>query len=155
VYGFDSKRFTSYLKKNFLNYQNLKSFYNSEYDRYNNVYSLNLIQEYLNDDCIILFGDNIIKPNTFKTFQSTDETQVFINSKIKTRLGCIIQNNTIYNISYDLDNYLSEIYFIPKNQIDIFKKLISNPINHNHFIFEIINKMIDLNLRITPCQQSI
>lgn len=154
VYGFDNKRFISYINKNILSYPKIKLIYNPHYDDHNNVYSLSLVKEYLNDDCIIFFGDHIIKPATFGSFKLSNESQVFINSKNKTRLGCIVQNQNVYNIAYDLDNYLSEIYFISKDHIDNFKSLISNPMNHNHFIFEILNKMIDLNLKIKSCQSA-
>lgn len=150
VYGFDNKRFVSYVNKNVLNYPNIKLIYNPNYDKYNNVYSLNLINDYLNQDCLILFGDYVIKNTTFTNFKRTNESQIFISSKTKTRLGCIINNNMIENISYDLDNYLSEIYFISKNQIEIFKSLVTNPAHHNYFIFEMLNKMIDINQKIIP-----
>lgn len=150
VYGFDNKRFVSYVNKNILMYSNITLVHNPNYDKYNNVYSLNLVNNYLNQDCLILFGDYIPKNTTFNNFKITKESQVFINLKTKTRLGCVVNHNTIENISYDLDNYLSEIYFISKNQIDIFKNLITNQIHYNHFIFEMFNKMIDSNQKIIP-----
>lgn len=150
VYGFENKRFISYVNKNMLTYPDITLINNHNYDKYNNTYSLSLLHEYLNKDCLIMFGDSIIKNNTFNNFKFTEESQVFINIKNKTRLGCIINHSIIENISYDLENYLSEIYFISKNQINIFKEFIRNPINHNCFIFEIINKMIDHNQKIIP-----
>ena len=150
IYGFDHKRLVSYLNKNIFDYQNVKFIYNSDYDQYNNVYSLNLAKEYLNDDCILLFGDHIVKPSTFENFQITKQSQVFINLKIQTRLGCIVANNSISNICYDLDNYLSEIYFISQNQISTLKEFVSNPNYYNSFIFEILNKMIDSNHSFIP-----
>lgn len=150
IYGFDNKRFTSYINKNLLTYPNMTLIYNHNYDKYNNVYSLSLAKNYLNQDCLILFGEHIIKNNLFDNFKHTDESQVFINPAIKTRLGCVINHHTIENISYDLDNYLSEIYFVSKHQIETFKNLITNPAHSNHFIFEIINKMIDTNQKIIP-----
>ena len=150
VYGFDSKRFVSYVNKNITDDEGLKLIHNSKYETHNNVYSLNLVAELLNDHCIIFFGDNIIKPSIFNNFHTTKESQIFINKKTKTRLGCIINNNQIANISYDLDNYLSEVYYISKHQINQFKELVSNPKNHNNFIFEIFNKMIDMNQSIIP-----
>lgn len=152
IYGFDSKRFSSYIAKNITNYHNTVFVNNHQYDTHNNVYSLDLIKNHLNEHCLIFFGDHIIQTSLFKQFHLTSESQVFINNKIKTRLGCVINNNRIDNISYDLENYLSEIYFISKNQIEHFKHLISNPKNHNHFIFEILNKMIDSNQNIKPLQ---
>lgn len=150
IYGFDHKRLISYVNKNIFDYPNIRFIYNSAYDQYNNVYSLNLAKEYLNDDCILLFGDHIIKPSIFENFKITTQSQIFINSKIKTRLGCVVSHNNISNICYDLDNYLSEIYFISKNQISALKDLISNPNNYNYFIFEVLNKMIDSNHSFIP-----
>jgi len=150
VYGFDNKRFLSYVNKNIMSYSDIKLVYNPHYEQYNNVYSLSLLRDYLNQDCLILFGDHIFKNNTFDNFKRTNESQIFINVKTKTKLGCIINNDTIENVSYDLDNYLSEIYFISKNQIQTFRNLITNPAHHNYFIFEILNKMIDTNQKIIP-----
>ena len=150
VYGFDSKRFITYFSKNSAHYPNLTLINNDKYETYNNTYGLYLTKEYLNDDCIVMFGDNIIKRSLFDSFRPTSESQVFINRKVKTRLGCVINNNKIENISYDLENYLSEIYYLSKDQIDIFRDLVTNPKNHNNFIFEIVNKMIDLHQSIKP-----
>ena len=150
VHGFDSKRFVSYINKNILTYQNMLLINNHEYDTRNNSYSLNLIKDHLNDHSIIMFGDHVLKSSTFDNFRFSNESQIFINKKNKTRLGCIINNNKIDNISYDLENYLSEVYYISKDQIQTFKQLVSEPKNHNNFIFEILNKMIDLNQSIKP-----
>lgn len=152
IYGFDNKRLINYIdkKKQKQEYKYLQLIYNSQYDTYNNAYSLYLAKNFLNDDCIIFFGDNIIKSSTFKDFKITQESQVFIDNNSKNKIGCIINNNQIYNISYDLDNILSEIYFISKSQITLFKNLISDNNNYNYFIFEIINKMIDLNQNFSP-----
>lgn len=150
VYGFDNKRLLSYVHKNSLDYQNIKLIYNNLYETYNNAYSLSLAKNYLNDDCLLLFGEHAIKNSTFENFKITPQSQVFIDKKIKTRLGCIINNNLINNICYDLDNYLSEIYFISKNHVSAFQQFIINPNHYNSFIFEIINKMIDSNYQFTP-----
>ena len=150
VYGFDNKRLVSYINKNSLDYQNIKFIYNNLYEKYNNAYSLSLAKDYLNDDCLLLFGEHVIKNITFENFKITPQSQVFIDKKIKTRLGCIINNNLINNICYDLDNYLSEIYFISKNHVSAFQQFTTNPNHYNSFIFEIINKMIDSNYQFTP-----
>jgi choline kinase len=150
VYGFDSKRFLTYFDKHSDHYPNITLINNDKYELYNNAYGIYLAQEYLNDDCIILFGDHIVKPSLFDHFRPTTESQIFVNRKAKTRLGCVINNNIVENISYDLENYLSEIYYISKDQIDLFRDLVSNPKNHNNFIFEIVNKMIDLKQSIKP-----
>lgn len=150
VYGFDGKRLLSHIYKNNNTYKDIELVYNKNYEIYNSTYSVSLAQEFLQDETMILFGDNIVKSNVFNSFNKSNGSQVFINNKHKTKLGCIINNQHIENIAYDLENYLSEIYFISKSHIDTFKNLVNNSIYHNHFMFEILNKMIDMNHDIRP-----
>ena len=152
VYGFDAKRLVAYIDNNNLFYNRIKLVYNPDYEKYNNCYNLNLVKEYLNDDTLITFGNQPLSKSTFNNFNKNhDDVKVFINNKTKNKLGCIITSESLVtNISYDLENYLSEIYFIPKSRIEIFKSFVNNPMYYNCFIFEIINKMIDQNIRVSP-----
>lgn len=150
VYGFDNKRLLSYIDKNNQLYEQLICIHNNMYDQYNNAYSLYLAKEYLDDDTLIMFGDKVITHSTFKRFKHSQFSQIFVDNKSQSKLGCIIHNNTVENICYDLDNSLSEIYFISKDQAADLKNLVSNPILHNCFIFELLNKMIDSNKIIRP-----
>jgi choline kinase len=147
VCGFDSKRLVSYVKKHLPS--NIDILYNKNYDKLNYAYSLYLAKDYLNDDCIILFGDKTFN-NIFKGFDTQFGSQIFVNTKQKSKLGCIIDENKVYNICYDLDNYLLETYFVCKRDTSLLKTILDNKLNHNCFVFEIINKMIDLNSNISP-----
>ena len=140
----------SYISKNNLLNNDIHIVYNSRFDKYNNTYSLFLVKDFLNDDCLILFGDTILSKKTFDKFKPQIGSQIFLSKKHKNKLGCIINHNRIENISYDLDNYLSEIYFLQHNHMDMIKDLLDNPIYHNHFIFEIINKLIDSEQVLAP-----
>jgi choline kinase len=150
VYGFEHKRFQSFLSNKTSGLDNLTSIYNHSFEKYNNAYSLSLVEDFLNDDCMIFFGDLILSRKTFDKFMPQNGSQIFINQKNKNRLGCVINNSKIENIAYDLDNYLSEIYFLTKNHSIMIKDLLKNKINHNCFIFEIINKLIDMDQTISP-----
>lgn len=150
VYGFDNKRLLSYLDKNNELYKQLIFIHNNMYDQYNNAYSLSLVKEYLDDDILIMFGDKVITNSTFNRFTYSKFSQIFIDNNPQSKLGCVIHNNRIENICYDLDNRLSEIYFISKDQTKELKTLVSNPTLHNCFIFELMNKMIDSNKIIIP-----
>lgn len=151
IHGFDSKRLLSHIEKNNKIYKDLHLIYNKNYENYNSAYSISLAKDFLNEDCMILFGDNIIKSNAFNHFNQTRNSQIFIQPKHKSKLGCVVNSHKIESISYDLDNYLSEVYFVSKQDIDKLKSLINNKIYYNYFVFEIINKMIDLNCNISPC----
>lgn len=151
VYGFEHKRFSSFISKNQHTYKDIITIYNSNYDTKNNAYSLYLASKYLNDDCLILFGDHIFHKKTFLHFsRASAKSQVFINKKHKNKLGCIVNHNKIENISYDLDNYLTEIYYLNKNHTSMICQNLQNDMNHNCFIFELINKLIDNNQTIYP-----
>ena len=149
IYGFDSKKVSMFFKQK--QYKDLIPIYNSEYDRYNYVHSLSLALRYMNDDCIVTFGDTIFKSQIFAGFDSELGSQIFINNKIKNKLGCTIGNDSnICQISFDLDNYLSSLYYISQKDIDEFKSLALNSKYKNYFVFEIINKMIDRNIEFKP-----
>lgn len=149
VYGFESKKFINFISK-ITPPIDIIPIHNSSFDEYNNAYSLSLVTEYLNDNCCIIFGDNILGPQLFQKFDINNGSQVFINKKNKSRLGCIINDNRVENISYDLDNYLCDIYYLNKNHAQLLKKFISNNRYHNYFLFELINKIIDHSEIIKP-----
>lgn len=149
IHGFESKKFLSFLDKHNHLKDNIVALHNPLYDKYNNSYSLFLAKEYLKNDSIILFGDHIPNKKIFNKF-SNKHSQVFVNNKNKSRLGCVIHNDKIENISYDLDNYLLEVYFLSKQHYNTTRSILDNPKNYNCFIFEIFNKLIDANEKIIP-----
>ena len=150
VYGFEGKKFNSFINKSTLLDNDIISIYNPYYETYNNSYSLSLTKDFLNDDCLILFGDLILSKKIFDKFINKNDSQIFISKQNKNRLGCIINDNKIENISYDLDNYLTDIYYLTKFHANMIQNLLTNKINYNCFIFEIINKLVDMNQNIKP-----
>jgi len=141
VYGFDNKKFLSFISKHDHLLKNVNLIYNSEYDQYNYAHSLYLAKDYLDSDCLILFGDSNLSVRLFNKFDTSDGTQIFINKHTKNKLGCIINNKIIENISYDLDNYLYDIYYLSKDHASYMKTVLETNIVHNYFIFELINKL--------------
>ena len=150
VHGFESKKFINFLSKSSCLQKEIITIHNPNYEINNSVYSLYLAKEYLSDDCFIMFGDNLLGNNIFDKFNRQNGSQIFINKKSKNKIGCVINENNIENISYDLDNYLSEIYFLQKQDSESLKLLINNDKYHNYFIFEIFNKLIDQQKNIKP-----
>lgn len=148
VYGFEHKRFSNFIEKSSLK-NNINIIYNSNYSTYNHGYSLNLAKNFLNKDCFILFGDNIPNYRIFNNFQKHN-SQLFINKKQKNPIGCILSENKITNISYDLDNYLTDIYYLSQKHSLLLQKLIANPKFYNYFIFELFNQLIDYNEDFYP-----
>jgi CTP:phosphocholine cytidylyltransferase-like protein len=150
VYGFDHKKLEVYLAKNSYLQKDITSIYNPLYAQYNHTYSLYLCCKYLTSDCFLLFGDTILNTKLFNNFKPSNSSKVFISPKNKSNLGCVIHNNQIHNICYDLDNHILNMYYISKEHIQTLKQVVEDKLSHNHFIFETINKLIDRRCIIEP-----
>lgn len=148
VYGFDHKKIENFLIEK--NYKDLIELYNPDYEKYNFTHSLKIASDYLDKECIITFGDVAFKAEIFKNFDKKNGSQIFINKKQKHNIGCVINDNHIMNISFDLDNYLSQIYYLGKKDAKVLQTLIIEEKLKNYFVFEIINKLIDNNIIFTP-----
>lgn len=150
VYGFENKRFQSFINKNSILNNDIEIIYNPNYEQFNNAYSLYLASSFLNNDCLIMFGDTIISKKTFDKFTTNKSSQIFVSKKHKGRLGCIINESGVENIAYDLNNYIIDMYYLSTKHTSMIKDILENKINHNCFIFEIINKLIDAGQNIYP-----
>jgi CTP:phosphocholine cytidylyltransferase-like protein len=140
VAGYDCKRLRHFIKKNYQD-KKIVVLKNTDYERFNDVQSLNIAKEYLNDSCIIVSG--YITPSMV-TFDSLDKiySQVFVTNK-ETSIGCVVNNKIVSNISFGLQNYISDIYYINKDDSLKLQKLIGVDSNKNCFLFEILNKIIE------------
>lgn len=149
VTGFESKKLTNYLDKNQEQYKDLIIVNNRYYDKYSYGYTLSLISQYLNTECFICLGDNPLK-NILPKYGSKVQSKVFIDSQNKHNLGCIITDSVVENISYDLDNYLADVYYLTSEHSLILQKLVSNKRYYNCFLFELINSLIDQKQTFQP-----
>lgn len=150
VHGFDSKRLLAYVSKSSLLNNNLTLIYNEHYDAYNNAYSLSLAKDFLNDDTLVMFGDNFIGHKTLLKFNPSNGSQVFVSPQNKNRLGCVINSNKVEHICFDLDNYLYEMYYLSKPDASLLKTFLEEGQLHNCFVFELINKLINSNRHLKP-----
>jgi CTP:phosphocholine cytidylyltransferase-like protein len=139
VYGFDNKRFVNFTKE----YKDVVSIYNKHYDDYNYGYSLSLAKEYLDNNTLIIFGNTILNSDSLQKINKAKSSRVFINTKNTGQLGCVLENDIVKNICFELDNCVSNIYFINQQDSLLLKQLVSNSRHTNCFIFELINKLID------------
>lgn len=152
VYGFESKKFLSYYHKHIEpKDSNIDIIYNEDYIKYNYAYSLFLAKDYLNDDCIVLFGEQPLKNNILSAFNKSTDSQVLVSIKQKNKLGCVINDDQIAHISYGLHNYVHNIYYLSQQHSGFIKQLLTVTDQfHNCFIFELINKLLDNGQIIKP-----
>ena len=152
IYGFDGKRFTSFLKKQSI--QNLVSIYNGLYSKHNHGYSLSLAINKVkqHDDCLIVFGYEPIDKNVLKNIKKTKHSTAIIEPDKESNIGCILDHDTnkINHMFFGLENYLSNIYLLKKEELTILQNIAIDKEIDNMFLFEIMNQVISNNGTLTP-----
>lgn len=141
VYGFDSKRFLSYISKN--DKFNIITIFNESYENKNTGYALSLAKQFLNDNTIILNGYSKLTKTMLKIISKNLDSKIFISDNSTSGIGCIINNDTIENISYDLENQIADIFYLNKSLASKLSNLLVSNQHHNAFLFELLNKLID------------
>lgn len=124
--------------------------HNYNYENYNDIYSLSLASKYFSSDVLITFGYNILKHSMFKHFNSDRGSQIFIDNTSNSNIGCVVQNDTVSNITYDLPNSISHLYYLSKTDANRIRYYIQDSKYQNYFLFEILNNLIDQNIKIHP-----
>lgn len=149
ITGFESEKLYSYLDED-KTYKDLVVINNTEYKKYNYAYTLYIAQDYLDNDCLIFFGENPLNKKICDKINKQKCSSILIDKQSKSNLGCIIDNNKIVNISYDLDNNVGNVYYIIKQDCEKLKNILNKKQNHNRFLFEIMNLMISCQTNMEP-----
>jgi CTP:phosphocholine cytidylyltransferase-like protein len=148
VYGFDGKKFETYL---YDSNKKIIPIYNKNYDKCNAGLSLSLAKDFLKDNCLIMNGNSILNKKIFESFKPNNSSQIFVNKNKKiSDIGCIINDCKIQNFSLDLSNNIYNIYYLSRKDSHILYNIIDNKKYNNYFIFELLNKMIDLGVSFVP-----
>lgn len=143
VYGLEGKQFMSSSIKH-----NMVKIYNPNYADTNYAYSLSVAKNFLNDSCLVIFGDTKLDKINFKCL-NLDLSCVFTEYITESLLGCIQQQNVVLNIAIDLPEKINDkIFFLCKKDALKVEHLLEKVQNHNNFIFELINKIIDDNSKV-------
>ena len=142
IYGFDNKKFIDFIDKSDIN---ISLVFNEQYNKYNHIYSLSLVKDLFNQDTIIVDGYKILHKKIFKKFVTPDSSRIFINNEGNyDNVGCVLNNDgSIENFNFDLSNSLESIYYLDAHCAKAMLPYLSDARNYNHFIFEILNKLID------------
>lgn len=140
VGGFEFKKIQNFLSNNKLD---IELIYNDKYDEYNDSYALSLVGKYLDSDILIVFGYHILNNKIFNKFDISDGSQVFISDNSDSNIGCVLEDNKILNISFNLPNKINHIYYLTSHATESMRLYTDNLNFRNYFIFEIINSLTD------------
>ena len=150
VYGFDAKNVEDFFEKK--NYKNVIPIKNTLFETTGEINSISKTRQFLNTDTLLISGNVILSRSMFKNFSpSNSKSTIFISEKENKELGCSIDKaNKITHLCYDLDNFFCEIVYLRKKHIEKFRTMVSKKEYRNYFLFEIINKMIDIGIDFEP-----
>lgn len=144
IAGFDHKALKSYANKK--QYSKFHILYNPNHNTTNYGDSLLVGVDFLNQDCMVIYGNTLLNNVNIKAINH-NQSAVFITKKKedkKNNLGCIINQDRITNIDFDLQNAIHhDIFYISAPDTEKIKHMLLNTHSHNNFIFELINKLID------------
>lgn len=147
IYGFNNKKYQAYLQA-VNNLNNITSIYNPQFELKNDTYSIYLAREEItkvSDDLLIFFGNTSLDRKQLNKIEH-NVSGLFADNQRLSDIGCICDDGKVENVGFDLDNSIQNIYYICKSDLNYFMKIVGNSQNHNRFIFEIINQMIDNNI---------
>lgn len=152
IYGFDNKKFTDFYEQCDLN---INIVYNKYYNQYNQAYSLSLAKDFMmKDETIIIDGYQKINKSIIRKIKANQNcSYVFIDKKNSCEpdtVGCIINKDSVENLSLDLDNVVQNIYYFNRDSSKYLSSILNDSKTHNNFIFELINKLIDGGYNIKP-----
>lgn len=148
VCGFESKKIENFIDKK---YSDVVLINNQNHEESNDAYSLSLVADYLTKPCFIVSGYAHLNTKIIKKIPYNDESKIFVSNKDIGQLGCVLQNNRVTHIGFDLPNKIDDMYYISSGDANTIRGLVSKPKYHNYFLFELLNILIDShNTTIKP-----
>jgi hypothetical protein len=156
IVGFGNDR----IKKK-IDYKNINVINNDLYDIANQGYAMELILSNYDsskyDGCIII-NNGILFNNIVKEIivDNINLSKIFYVKKKNTdkktnfHIGCSVNDSYIEHMFFNLtDNVWNEIVYLDTKTVDIYKNLY-NKTMRNMFLFELINKTIELGVKYEP-----
>lgn len=147
VGGFESKKIENFLIQN---YKDVIYVNNVDYENLNDGHSLSLVKNLLDQNTFIICGYTILEKNIFQSFSKELGNQIVVVPNHEKQIGCIINEGRIDNISFNLPNYIEDIYYITQKDIRILQDILKETKHKNYFVFELINRLIDLGVVFRP-----
>lgn len=98
------------------------------------------------DEAIICCGDLVFNENMIKNIDEFYSCLVMdTNAQYRSlEVGCMIEDSVVINFDYGIYPKWSQIAFLQKREIELFKYVARKPKTHKWFIFEVINESIKI-----------
>jgi choline kinase len=129
--------------------------FNPIHDDTNVLYSINLaLQACISRDVLIVYGDLIFDKNLFPTINAerSGGSAILVDTENKLNddeVGVIVEGKNITNFAYGLKDKWGQIAYLTGKELDIFKKVASNPDCSQWFGYEALNQVINMGGKFT------
>lgn len=119
--------------------------FNPDYETKNVADSLRIgIEEATTDKVLVIYGDLIFNEECINLPFRKESAIVICNSMQKHEVGCIVENNYLQHIFYQLPNKWAQIAYFTGKELELMKKLINDKKTKMWFGFEVINEILTL-----------
>lgn len=119
---------------------------NKYYAQTNVVHSISLgLTKTTTDRVLVVYGDLVFNPQTLKIPIYNKSSLVLCDTMKRDEVGCIVHNNTVFNMMYDLQPKWAQIAFLTGYELSEFKRLVTTKSCARMLGFEIMNHIITNN----------
>jgi len=149
IVGFEADKIMNVISRDIISIEN------ERFEETNVVRSLAVgLRAARNRKIMVINGDLVFADNTFENL-ILDKSFTFTSDVMHQREVGLVYNSYVENIMYDLPVKWGQILFTSNNDSDMLKKYSLVKENENKFIFEIINMMIEKNLKLKVVNRKI
>lgn len=147
VIGFEYEKFNKLLDSYYPTnkYRNIHRIYHKNYEATNNAYAMKLAMENIDKDDVLIIQNGILT----KYFPKSNKKSTLPLIKTKNtsfNLGMTTNNDHVKYLCYDLDNKWAEILYLSSKDLLKVKQIINKINIKQHFLFELINLLIENNI---------
>ncbi len=138
VCGFESDKIMDYIPNHIITIEN------ERFQTTNVIRSIGIgLRATTGNHVLIIYGDLVF--NKYALNCNFDESCMIINRDTisDNGVGCIIQEEYIENISYDLTNKWGQIVYLTGKELDLFRQFCWDPRNEKKFGYEGLNEVIE------------
>jgi len=124
---------------------NIIAIENESYETTNVTRSIGMgLRASITDSVIIVYGDLVFNKYALGFAISQQSTIVLDtnNTMTENEVGCVIVNDNIEQIWYDLPNKWAQIVYLTGKELQLAKEICWQNVNYNMFGFEMLNKII-------------
>jgi choline kinase len=148
VTGFDGKNVKSLIKEKYNN--TIRIVTNMAFEETNVVKSMTIALDAITDEAaIFIYGNLMFNFHAILiTEKETPKIAIDANNLIKDdKIGAIINDGIITNLSYDIKPKIMPIFYLTKPELNFLNKIGEQPKYDTILGYELINKMIDCGIK--------